>query len=115
MTNKHPLPNGSSSLAPLPADAALDAYFHEARAKILDVAAILDRIDRGVNAATVAADARLAASSEVTATMRIRFIRLCPFGWVCELSDLECERLCSKSYTCDLPGQVLGNSLSRAR
>jgi hypothetical protein len=31
----------------LDADAALNAYFFEARCKLLDVAAILDRIDRG--------------------------------------------------------------------
>lgn len=35
------------TLTPLPAAQALDAYFLEARAKLLDVAAILDRIDRG--------------------------------------------------------------------
>jgi hypothetical protein len=34
-------------LTPLPAPAALDAYFLEARSKLLDVAAILDRIGRG--------------------------------------------------------------------
>jgi hypothetical protein len=34
-------------LSPLPARAALDAYFLEARAKLLDLAAILDRVDRG--------------------------------------------------------------------
>ena len=35
------------TLPPLPADKALDAYFLEARSKLLDLAAILDRIDRG--------------------------------------------------------------------
>jgi hypothetical protein len=35
------------TLSPLPASQALDAYFLEARAKLLDLAAILDRIDRG--------------------------------------------------------------------
>ena len=34
-------------IKPLPASAVLDRYFLEARAKLLDVAAILDRIDRG--------------------------------------------------------------------
>ncbi|MCU0703085.1 MAG: hypothetical protein MUF18_03745 [Fimbriiglobus sp.] len=34
-------------MTPLPAKAALDAYFLEARCKLLDLAAILDRIDRG--------------------------------------------------------------------
>lgn len=52
--------NGSSSLSPLPADVALNAYFHEARAKLLDLAAFLDRITRGPDAAAVAKDARLA-------------------------------------------------------
>jgi hypothetical protein len=36
-----------AGLAPLPADRALDAFFLEARAKLLDLAAILDRINRG--------------------------------------------------------------------
>jgi hypothetical protein len=55
--------NGShkaSAAAALPAGKALDAYFLEARCKILDVAAILDRIDRGPGAGSVAGDARLA-------------------------------------------------------
>lgn len=60
MSNNHHLPNGFSSLAPLPADAALDAYFHEARSKLLDLAAILDRIGRGDNAAAAVSDARVA-------------------------------------------------------
>jgi len=34
-------------MTPLTAKSALDAYFLEARCKLLDVAAILDRIDRG--------------------------------------------------------------------
>ena len=46
-------------LSPLPAPAALDAYFLEARSKILDLAAILDRIGRGDGANGVE-DARLA-------------------------------------------------------
>ena len=45
---------------PLPAGQALDAFFLEARSKILDVAAILDRIHRGKDAAALAADPRLA-------------------------------------------------------
>ena len=36
---------------PLPAPRALDEYFLEARSKLLDVAAILDRIDRGEGSA----------------------------------------------------------------
>lgn len=46
-------------MTPLPAPAALDAYFLEARSKLLDLAAILDRIDRGGGAASVAEDPRL--------------------------------------------------------
>jgi hypothetical protein len=48
-------------LNPLPAPAALDAYFleAEARSKLLDLAAILDRIGRGANA-NGAEDGRLA-------------------------------------------------------
>lgn len=34
-------------MTPLTAPTALDAYFLEARSRLLDVAAILDRIDRG--------------------------------------------------------------------
>ena len=47
-------------MQPLPAPAALDAYFLEARSKLLDVAAILDRIQRGPGADATIADARLA-------------------------------------------------------
>ena len=47
-------------MTPLPADKALDAFFLEARSKILDVAAILDRVNRGRDAAALAADPRLA-------------------------------------------------------
>jgi hypothetical protein len=46
-------------MTPLPAAKALDAYFLEARCKILDLAAILDRIGRGREASTVAEDPRL--------------------------------------------------------
>ena len=59
MNSNHHL-NGSASLAPITANAALDAYFHEARAKLLDLAAILDRIGRGPNAVALAKDKRLA-------------------------------------------------------
>jgi hypothetical protein len=47
-------------MTPLPAPQALDAYFLEARSKILEVAAILDRIGRGREASSLAADPRLA-------------------------------------------------------
>jgi hypothetical protein len=43
---------------PLPAARALDQYFLEARSKLLDLAAFLDRIGRGDDAGAVAADPR---------------------------------------------------------
>jgi hypothetical protein len=46
-------------MTPLPAGRALDAYFLEARSKLLDLAAILDRIGRGAEAGGVANDPRL--------------------------------------------------------
>jgi len=47
-------------MTPLPATKALDAYFLDARARLLDLAAILDRVDRGSDTAAAAADPRLA-------------------------------------------------------
>lgn len=47
-------------MQPLPAARALDQYFLEARARLLDLAAILDRIDRGSDPAAAATDPRLA-------------------------------------------------------
>jgi hypothetical protein len=44
---------------PLPAAKALDTYFLEARAKLLEVAASLDRIGRGAGASDAQADPRL--------------------------------------------------------
>jgi len=44
---------------PLPAAKALDAFFFEARSKILDLAGFLDRIERGDNAAEIRNDPRL--------------------------------------------------------
>jgi hypothetical protein len=44
----------------LPAQKALDNFFLEARARLLDVAAILDRVGRGSDAATATADPRMA-------------------------------------------------------
>jgi hypothetical protein len=46
-------PRTPPSVTPLPAQAALDAYFLEARSKLLDLAAILDRIGRGTDSARV--------------------------------------------------------------
>lgn len=48
------------AMQPLPASRALDQFFLEARCKLLDLAAILDRIDRGSDDAAAAADPRLA-------------------------------------------------------
>ena len=44
----------------VPAPQTLDSFFLEARCKLLDVAAILDRIGRGAGAGGVAEDPRLA-------------------------------------------------------
>jgi hypothetical protein len=46
-------------MTPLPAGQALDRYFLEARSKLLDLAAVLDRIGRGSDAAGVDEDPRL--------------------------------------------------------
>ena len=51
--------NGTPSVAPLPSRSALDAYFLEARCRLLDLAAILDRIDRGADSAQLENDPRL--------------------------------------------------------
>ena len=47
-------------MTPLTAAAALDAFFLDARSRLLDLAATLDRIDRGAGRDAVAADLRLA-------------------------------------------------------
>jgi hypothetical protein len=44
---------------PLASSKALDAYFLEARSKLLDLAGILDRIGRGRDAASTENDPRL--------------------------------------------------------
>jgi hypothetical protein len=46
----------SKQVSPLPANKALENYFFEARAKLLDIAGILDRINRGQEAGEVAAN-----------------------------------------------------------
>ncbi len=46
-------------IQPLPAAQALETYFLEARSKLLDLAAMLDRIDRGASASEVENDPRL--------------------------------------------------------
>ncbi len=48
-----------TTLNPLPASKALDSYFLDARCRILDVAAILDRIGRGRDAAALDTDPRM--------------------------------------------------------
>jgi hypothetical protein len=47
-------------MTPLPADRVLDQFFLDARGKLLEVAAVLDRLGRGAGAAAVAADPRAA-------------------------------------------------------
>ncbi len=47
-------------MTPLPSAKALDNYFLEARSKLLDLAAILDRISRGRDAASTDAPAGMA-------------------------------------------------------
>jgi hypothetical protein len=47
------------AVAPLPAATALGAFFLEARSKLLDLAAILDRIGRGAGGGELDADPRL--------------------------------------------------------
>jgi len=47
-------------MTPLPATRALDQFFLEARARLLDVAAILDRVDRGADLQAAASDPRMA-------------------------------------------------------
>ena len=44
---------------PMPAGKALDVFFLEARCRLLDLAAILDRIGRGSGAVVVGEDPRL--------------------------------------------------------
>ena len=46
-------------LSPLSARQALDSYFLEARSKLLDLAAILDRIGRGADAGALEEDPRM--------------------------------------------------------
>src|SRR5438105_9642420 len=47
------------TITPLPAGKALEAYFLEARSKLLDLAGVLDRISRGDGVAGSATDPRL--------------------------------------------------------
>ena len=43
-------------MKPLPANKALEQYFFEARCKLLDIAAILDRVNRGQESGEVPAN-----------------------------------------------------------
>ncbi len=47
-------------MTPLAAAAALDQFFLDARSRLLDLAATLDRIDRGADAGVAVADPRVA-------------------------------------------------------
>jgi hypothetical protein len=47
-------------MTPLPADRVLDQFFLDARGKLLEVAAIFDRVGRGVGADAVTNDPRAA-------------------------------------------------------
>lgn len=57
-------------MTPLPAGKALETFFLEARSKILDLAAILDRIERGKDAAGLGGDARLRRIAEALEILR---------------------------------------------
>jgi hypothetical protein len=57
-------------MTPLPAAKALDTYFLEARSKLLDLAAVLDRIDRGPGAPSAAHDPRLEKIRQALDTLR---------------------------------------------
>jgi hypothetical protein len=47
-------------MTPLPAARALDQFFLDARSRVLDLAATLDRIGRGADPGAAAADPRMA-------------------------------------------------------
>lgn len=46
-------------MTPMPAPKTLESFFLEARAKLLDLAAILDRINRGADSGSATADPRV--------------------------------------------------------
>jgi hypothetical protein len=60
MTADNSSRNGTPSITPQPSRTVLDAYFLEARCRLLDLAAILDRIGRGPGSAELSNDPRLA-------------------------------------------------------
>ena len=55
---------------PLPAARALDQYFLEARSRLLDLAAFLDRIGRGEDAGALNADPRSARINRALEVLR---------------------------------------------
>lgn len=62
-TNRHDMrlmTQGTLTMTPLPADRVLEQFFHECRSKLLDVAAIFDRLVRGPGAETATSDPRAA-------------------------------------------------------
>jgi hypothetical protein len=56
-------------MQPLPAAQALETYFLEARSKLLDLAAMFDRIDRGASTSDVGGDPRLAKMRQALETL----------------------------------------------
>lgn len=57
-------------MQPLPAARALDQFFLEARARLLDLAAILDRVGRGAGGAAAGGDPRAAKIAEALDVLR---------------------------------------------
>lgn len=55
---------GEAETCPMRRDEVIDRYFMEHRAKLLDIAAFLDRVDRAPGDETAADDARLRALRE---------------------------------------------------
>jgi hypothetical protein len=64
--------NPNATVSPLPSKTALDAFFLEARCKLLDLAAILDRIGRGADSSATAEDPRLAKVREALEVLHDR-------------------------------------------
>ncbi|QEL17984.1 hypothetical protein [Limnoglobus roseus] len=58
-------------MKPLPAAEALDRYFLEARSRLLDLAAILDRIDRGEGGVPAGQDPRMARIHEALDVLHV--------------------------------------------
>lgn len=57
-------------MTPLSAKSALDQFFLDARSRLLDLAGILDRIDRGVERAAVEHDPRLGQLTQALAALQ---------------------------------------------